>query len=343
MLRFLVISIDPDMLIWARFVYCILLIAASLRCLHYLYVFEYLGPKVVMTIGMANDLLKFLVLLSMPITCFGVAYSALNTPNSSLSFDLIFGTFSFTAFQMFGELSLDDLVIDDDSSKNRFMVKFLIFIYIVITNAILMNILTASVFNNTLSAEKEKTRVWRFNRIALVQEFHRRSIIPPFVVFRLLGYLITRIKHCRCCLTPSSCPTYSSFVRKTDPWENEDWPDHYMHKLNENEKECMMEYFKLTLPYQNPQTDEEQIQNDIHEVRNEMKQEMRKIKEEMKKMAEETNRMNEETNRMIEVTREEIQKMKNETEKHVREINDKMDEILFLLKNNESPKTDIPS
>merc|ERR1711923_396725 len=99
---------------------------------------------------------------------------------------------------MFGELSLDDLVLDEpiqscgnismleeygyvtfDTKLNSYMVRFLILIYILITNAVLMNVLTASVFNKTLNAEKEKTKVWLFYRIALVQEFHRRSIIPP--------------------------------------------------------------------------------------------------------------------------------------------------------------------
>ena len=95
---------------WAKYFYCITLIMASLRALHYFYVFETYGPKIIMVIEMGFELIRFLVILTVPIFCFGVSYQALNDPNTVLTPDIIPKSLTFSFFQMFGELSLDELV-----------------------------------------------------------------------------------------------------------------------------------------------------------------------------------------------------------------------------------------
>ena len=59
--------------------------------------------------------------------------------------------------------------------------------------------------SKTLDAEKEKTKVWKFHRVALVREFQRRSIMPPFVI---VDAIITLFKKCFC----------QKSVNSNNPW-----------------------------------------------------------------------------------------------------------------------------
>ena len=135
----------------------------------------------------------------------------------------------------------------------------------------------------TVEAEAEKTQVWYFNRIALVQEFDRRSIMPPFVILDLIFGLLrgffnfiiqspNRITNCF-----GSTSVCSPIKRKT-PWENPVWPDAYIHCLRKHEMKCMFEFFDLKLPHQNPKTDGERTQNYIYAVKEDIQQSIEALK-----------------------------------------------------------------
>ena len=67
--------------------------------------------KIILLIQQTKDLVRFFVILMVPIASFGVAYSCIvNRPSSPLDFDALKGSLMIVFFQMFGELSLDELM-----------------------------------------------------------------------------------------------------------------------------------------------------------------------------------------------------------------------------------------
>ena len=70
-------------------------------------------------------------------------------------------------------------------------------------------ILNLSSHSKTLDAEKEKTKVWKFHRIALVREFQRRSIMPPFVI---VDAIIALFKKCLCQKSANSHNPWSMYT-----------------------------------------------------------------------------------------------------------------------------------
>ena len=166
-------------IIATRVSYCLFFIMANLRCLHFFYISENLGPIIVMAIGMATDLMWFLLIMAFLIVSFGVTYTAFTNPNSEFNFELVSKSLGYSSYQMFGELSLDKLIDDDDDCDepaspqnmslfcrnysivsandttirdhlpvvNRWIIRLFMFVYILLTNAIFMNVLTASVFD----------------------------------------------------------------------------------------------------------------------------------------------------------------------------------------------------
>ncbi|KAF6036479.1 hypothetical protein EB796_005212 [Bugula neritina] len=96
-------------LFWlVRGLFCFSFMIYFIRFSQILFVFEQLGPKIIMIKKMMVDLIFFLVILLMTILAFGVICQAILNPEASLTWNIIKDVIYWPYFQMYGELFLED-------------------------------------------------------------------------------------------------------------------------------------------------------------------------------------------------------------------------------------------
>lgn len=139
---------------------------------------------------------------------------------------------------MYGELFSDRLNPDCDVDSGecvtgRWITIFVMSIYLLIANILLINLLIA-VFNNIFTEVNAiAQQLWMFQRYSIVLEYEQKSILPP--PFSLICHLVLLFKYFKQELTGRR-EIYDSglklFLEKDD-----------MEKLYDFEEECMEGYF----------------------------------------------------------------------------------------------------
>ncbi|CAF1500635.1 unnamed protein product [Rotaria sordida] len=148
-----------------------------------------LGPKLVMIGVMTNDLMFFMLILTVFISGFGVS-----------SYSLIYGTEEFTwnlprkiinlaYWQIFGELNALE-TFETSYNANGHAVFILLVAYMALVSILLVNLLIA-MFSNTFDRLQNDTDcIWKFQRYSLICEYRSRpSLPPPFILFSHLWRL----------------------------------------------------------------------------------------------------------------------------------------------------------
>ncbi|XP_070551223.1 transient receptor potential cation channel subfamily M member 1-like [Ptychodera flava] len=195
----------------ARVMYCITFISFSIRFLHMGFVFEGVGPKIIMIIKMMKDLGLFLFILIIFVASFGIAREALSNPNMKPHILLMFQSLYKPYWQLYGELFLeeDEVAVEnatlhgDVRSVNictlidghGWISTTLTAIYMLISNILLINLLIA-MFSFTFQRVQDKSElIWRFYRFGLISEYHNRpTLVPPLIVINHVYRLIIELK-----------------------------------------------------------------------------------------------------------------------------------------------------
>ena len=153
-----------------------------------------LGPLILIIGGMLKDLSTFTALLMIFIYSFGVANQALLYPNEKNLFVAAKGVFRSAYWSIYGELFLDEIMFNgtfngtdtsfDCTKRGRcpnfhYVAIFLLAIYLIITNVLLLNLLIATFASTYTNIKSQSNQIWRFQRYELIQEYKDRPIFPP--------------------------------------------------------------------------------------------------------------------------------------------------------------------
>ncbi|XP_061188847.1 transient receptor potential cation channel subfamily M member-like 2 [Saccostrea echinata] len=195
------------------------LIAFFMRILKTFSALEELGPKVWMIASMAKDLLYFVIILMLFVVSYAVAAYSIMYPRSELSFDLLLNVMRLGYWNLYGELLLEDIEVEEpDCSFNetvynagtlpRCAVKHrkiiglvMMGIYLIFANVMLLNILIAMFTDTYQRIQEKRDHKWNYERYALVREFRRYPVIPmplgvPLFLFYLVKGIYNKCKQC---------------------------------------------------------------------------------------------------------------------------------------------------
>ncbi|KAK7463334.1 hypothetical protein BaRGS_00038099, partial [Batillaria attramentaria] len=174
-----------------------------------------------------KDAVYFMIILLTFLMAYAVASECILYPDSQLSAWRLYHVPRKAFWQVFGELFLEDIEqMDNDtcttlsdpdsqhhggndvpcpSSYGRYMAPFMLAIYLIITQVLLLNLLIAQ-FGVTFGEVREHAKEYQsWHRCQIVQEFYNRQpLVPPFQILRCIGKVVKYVKN-RCCPHRSSC------------------------------------------------------------------------------------------------------------------------------------------
>ncbi|KAK3595123.1 hypothetical protein CHS0354_002376 [Potamilus streckersoni] len=217
-------ALSEDQFTWARIIYSITLALCYLRFMQVFFVEKHIGPKVIIIKNMIVDLVFFMMIFTIFLLSFGVAYQANLYPNSEPNWYLLKSVVYMPFWQLYGELFLDNMEgkTQDDCIKNETLwraqggqgrcpadnalVPLLGAIYLVLTNILLINLLIAMFSYTFQKVQVQSENVWRFYRFSLVHEYYDRPFLcPPFIIFIHLYRLFRYVCHKLGCVSSKSC------------------------------------------------------------------------------------------------------------------------------------------
>ncbi|XP_055859721.1 uncharacterized protein LOC106066222 isoform X3 [Biomphalaria glabrata] len=204
---------SPDIVLYnlASIFFSLDFIVFSLRLLHNCYSNQVLGPTFTMIVKTIEILIKFLYILAIFWASYAVATEAILYPNSVLKSKTLFYLFHKAYFQMFGEYFLDDIMAEksDDADSHctddptlyasykklrcptfvgRYYVPILLGVYVMFTNVLLMNLITASFTKSIEKIQQKATKLWRFQLFQLTRDYSRVFFLPlPFTFISILA------------------------------------------------------------------------------------------------------------------------------------------------------------
>ncbi|WAR06942.1 TRPM3-like protein, partial [Mya arenaria] len=162
---------------------------------------ETFGPKLVMIGKMMQDLLYFLLLLSVMVMSYGISTQAILYPKSPVVWKTALMTFKKPFWNIFGELSLDEITGNADCTNNKsqwmngslprcptekstYVVPVMLGVYMLMVHVLLLNLLIA-IFSKTYTKVQLKAyQHWCKLRYELILEYSERpSLCPPLIVF----------------------------------------------------------------------------------------------------------------------------------------------------------------
>ncbi|XP_033724836.1 transient receptor potential cation channel subfamily M member-like 2 isoform X2 [Pecten maximus] len=201
----------------ARVVLALNLITFFFRILHIFSVHKELGPKLVMIARMFFDLLYFVIILMVFVVAYAIAAYSILYPNSELSFDLAIAVLRTAYWNLYGELFLDELerkepectfnslLYSNDTlprcptQVGSFVVPWLMGLYVLFSNILLLNLLIA-MFSYTFElTQLETDSIWKSLRFQTISEYCERPSLPAPLI--LISHLFLLLKFCclRCC------------------------------------------------------------------------------------------------------------------------------------------------
>ncbi|GFS15664.1 transient receptor potential cation channel subfamily M member 3 [Elysia marginata] len=204
-------SMDEADFVYVRCVYSVTLAMTYLRFMQFFFAEKNMGPKVIMIRRMLTDLMFFFLILAVFVLSFGVAYHVNMFPNSPVSWSILKNVIYYPYFQIYGELFLEDLEqggegdcttnrtiwLDDPSKRcpeENAIVPVMLALYMILTNILLVNLLIAMFSYTFQTVQDNSTKVWRFYRISLVNEyFDRPTLVPPVIV---LNHIWRFMRYC---------------------------------------------------------------------------------------------------------------------------------------------------
>ncbi|XP_070540267.1 transient receptor potential cation channel subfamily M member-like 2 [Ptychodera flava] len=202
----------------ARSLYAINCAIFILRILRMFSLNSTLGPKLIMIGKMLKEMALFLVLLLVFMIAYGVSAQALLYPGRRrLYWGIIRDIVYMPYFQIYGELFLeeldpiygsgDDPICDASNidptqscSGGHPVVPFLLAIYLIVGNVLLLNLLIAIFSYVFEEVQTNSLQVWKYEVYDLVMEFEDRPpLAPPLIIlshiFLILRWVYHKVKN----------------------------------------------------------------------------------------------------------------------------------------------------
>ncbi|KAL5010117.1 hypothetical protein ScPMuIL_012422 [Solemya velum] len=222
----------------ARVILGLNLVSFFFRILHIFSVHKELGPKLVMIGRMVRDLTFFVIILMVFIVSYAIAAYAILFPNSKLEWALIKNILRRPYWNLYGELSLNEIEDAVDCTYNETLynagtmdrcpsavgmvvVPIMMGVYMLMCNILLLNLLIA-MFSYTFQKIQDNTDMhWYFQRYSLFHEYYSRPLLaPPIIVISHASLLIHYIGR-QCCKDCYKRPKASTAFRRNFPNERE--------------------------------------------------------------------------------------------------------------------------
>ncbi|CAG0904044.1 unnamed protein product, partial [Darwinula stevensoni] len=199
---------------YGRICYALNTAVFYLRLLRVYHAHYHLGPKLVTVYRMIIDVVMFLFLLLVFILGYGIASQSLIRPYRQLSWGVVSDVISTPYWQMYGELLLEELKVDKDSTcplgnsdkencenyqKYEWVVPIMLGIYLIISNVLLLNLLIAIFAYVFDEVHEHSMEIWKYEMYRLVRDYDDKpGLIPPFIIFEHV-YLFLKFIWKRCC------------------------------------------------------------------------------------------------------------------------------------------------
>ncbi|WAR12118.1 TRPM3-like protein, partial [Mya arenaria] len=184
----------------------------AVRILHTVSCLEKIGPKLVMIGKMMQDLVYFLLILSVIVVSYGISTQAILYPKAPLEWKTVWTTFRKPFWNIFGELSLEDIEGDVDctndesqwmdgssprcpTEQSQYIVPVMLGVYMLIVQVLLLNLLIAMFSDTYAKVQKTANQHWCKLRYKLILEYSERpSLCPPLIVFCHMWHLVTFLR-----------------------------------------------------------------------------------------------------------------------------------------------------
>jgi len=213
-----------DMNRWARNMYAIVTVTVWLRMFDTIKAFKAVGiMKIIFFRMMYNDVAVFLALLFIVSPGYGIASAALQPGRFPHDFTLIKMISNFRSpfmspwFTVFGDHNLDEITDTTEGvSPTNILLPILLFIYMLITTIVLVNLLIAQMsetYNTTLVNANEE---WAYQRAGLIREFkddYDKGNLPPF---NIIFVFWRRLYEVGVMVRRRVCPSMASKTQQLD-------------------------------------------------------------------------------------------------------------------------------
>ncbi|XP_022096579.1 transient receptor potential cation channel trpm-like isoform X2 [Acanthaster planci] len=186
---------------WSKAFYALNCFFYYSRLLRLFSVSEKLGPKMVMIRKMVFEMVLFLCILLVFLLGYGVASNVLLYPHQDFGWESIKNTVYMPYFQIYGELFLDIIVNDGQSScdpqemtcpRQHLLQPIMLGAYLLLGNVLLLNLLIAIFSSIFDEVQTNSLEVWKFELYFLMVEFEDRPALPPPFIILEHAYLILR-------------------------------------------------------------------------------------------------------------------------------------------------------
>lgn len=210
----------------------------TLRYLQFYTVSQSMGPKIKTITGVLSEMIFFVLLFFIAILSYGVAVQSLVYMNERDPYNLLSGVLIKPFFSMFGETFMGELteykysdVVDDclgpqtnltcntvgcldeitnfgESFRNftevrcpdkHKLVWFLMAIFQVFGNALLLNLLVAMFSNTFDEIQQNAALMWRYQRYSLLENYHTQPPFPPplNLLYYYMRFILWTLSACR--------------------------------------------------------------------------------------------------------------------------------------------------
>ncbi|XP_059152087.1 uncharacterized protein LOC131938192 [Physella acuta] len=201
-------SAETEIYEYARVALCLDFIVFTVRMLHNCYASSYLGPTFVMILEIVTELVQFLYILAVVWISYTITSEAILYPNSQLNRYMIFYLLRKAYWQMFGELFLDEIEAEESgeglsdlecttdpnlyytyrklrcpSTIGRYIAPVMLGIYIMLTNVLLFNVITANFTKGIERIQAESNLIWRLQVLDLTINYSQVLLLPPPFTF----------------------------------------------------------------------------------------------------------------------------------------------------------------
>ena len=175
------------------------------KLLHFLKMFNALGPYIIMIFKMMGQLTTFFAILFIFVPAHGVFMYVLLFPNSEAKWGILFDVLLRPFVLVFGEIGISSQELSTTqtvfgtsriSRSSEIIAIIGTCLFLLFANALMLNILIAA-FSNVYDSVKEiSDEIWKFERYKVIEEFKHKPCLPmPLSIVEEICYLVRLCKH----------------------------------------------------------------------------------------------------------------------------------------------------
>lgn len=186
-------TLSKDYFFITRLIFSFTIALFYIKFLNIFYAFKTIGPLLLMLVEMLKDLGRFLAILIVFITMFGVMSTSLRFPEREFTLQTLRRIFYESYFNIYAELFLENYdkefgescnnteFGDNPCPKSTFFAFILFAIFLLIGNVLMINLLIAKFTNSIDRVLNDSKMFYYFLRFELVNEYSHKTILFPFL------------------------------------------------------------------------------------------------------------------------------------------------------------------